>query len=1352
MYCCHVRSMDRTPVASALLAILVTLTIAAPAGAQVDAELVFNQKFLGIISQVDDVDEVEIEEVAGSKLTITVTADAGNSMKPGLEIDGPSGASLNLTGVLKESGKTAKVKKLVLAESGTYTLRVRARNGLTGTYKVKVLGQPPTKTTGLETVTAPAEVLELPFVSRAGGRLSGHVTRATGTFVPYLIELVGPGGVLVQTSGSTSYDEEGGVLSLDGIDLPTLGDYRVRVTGKSGTTGSFAWKLKVKVPNAVTGKIYEDGHPKFVPNPDDGFTLTEMRYGRGLPSEDLLGVDVVSPLSLVKSDPVSGLPIPGTLTPLFEGGNLEALTAFNLGPLFQSPVLPRNAVIVLEFTQEPSLESLQLDDDGMLTPASPVQVVFAASAVPLRATLDGTRLILDPVVADEVGFPPSPLAFTPEGVPVASSDGVAKLSIVSTGPLALASGSGATYTPRADLIGSPDVGGEPLGFNPGNSALDFFEQIDLGAGQSYGGFLPDEDAPRIIREVAFEEQFSPDIANPELGDNQGAAFISFVSAVKFDIDSKGGLGEWAGGLLRLRAGGENEELRLIERNTVMSLPGGQFRNDIHLTTTIGIPLGDGDGYELARAEFFEPDPLDPIDPVTFDSDNPLLSDNAVLANFVEVHDRLGVPITDLSVPIDAFSTFTFRFSEPMQRESFGAYESFYISDPLNEDEYYLVDLFGRGVNFVGAIESSNAGRSITFRPGREIQFGPQKGTVRPVPLSVESRELVLHLKVRPPDDVLEGLIGSQKFEQFERLGHRGVTDLGGRPLGFPLTALADDRRVVDYRLTFTTAAEPTQAEVGAIVQRFLGRPETGFDAFGSKGIKFADVPENLTGLAANIYGPRIADLNLFSDGFLSGAPVQFISKIHDDFNPPFDKDGAATQMNPFPFGTSTPIGGFSVLGGVRMQHTFRAVEASPDWEALAGTNLDLIDLAYAPIGGFVTDTILPDISIHAGHTSVVPDTHQNQGIPTFPNSGLAAIMDNNYDAVELSGGVAHSRQLVYGTDNGGGSFTGGEFKISNSSRFTPVGTQHAYHPLPHEPFQQAFAYNNGSPDVATFGGGNPTWGGNNGDNKPESLLLEYRVRVVDPVNPPSMANGFTFAVGVLSSAVPRFRVFTIGVGCMACCIGGCGATCIIQYGPALDGLPLGTTPFSGGGPPLDPDGIVLAAGPAPAPPGLPCRCLNPPQNPAPIPGGCVPQNPGQSIDVVSAGTTLPNGINFGDNSRYFMIFNYAKRESRVRSPFIEVGPGIGTNPRFLDPIFDPPLDAIPGGTKLTVKFRASASGSPAGIDATAWVSPEQLSAPGSAVNAAFGTRFLQFEADFEGNTSTSLTPILDSLVVPFVDG
>ncbi len=1331
------------------------ISLARTDASQVDATLLFNQKFLGLISTAADEDVVQFTEVVGSKLTATMQRDGSNNLKPNIELLDSNFQVVSTVGFKTNGPDKSEIKNFVIPANGTYYLSMTSGNGFTGTYKLALKGKPvkvPNIPAG--SIAAAGEVDTLGFSARAGSKLAGTISRTSGNLTPLVIELVSPTGVLVPVTGNNQIKTNGAgtIVTLSNIGLPALGDYQLRITGQGGSTGGYNADLKITPPKVATDSIFEGEHPNPQVDNSPTVTLKEIYFGRGLRGDDGSSMKVVSPFTTVLTDPVSDLPVKGSLQSIFAGFDVNTPVSFDLDTFYSPMIVPRNAVLLLRFNRPLSKDSLRLDASDLLTTDSPLKVTIAGQETPFEAILQGTDLLLNPVYGDNVGMPASPVVVDGVGNPVASSTGSATISIM-TGVNGLKAVDGGIYKPRTDLLGSPDSGGQPIGFNPGNQVLDFFKQSSVGgATKTYTGFLPDEAAPRIVREKKVIGNYTPNFLDPSLGDSQGTTSFSIVTNYQLDVTQNGNKGEYAGGVLRLRPKGPNREEHVITQHTMTNLGGGLFRHDISLASKLLIPAkaptqsDPGDAYELVRAEYYEPDPEHPIDPLLFNPNDPDLGENTKIENFVEAIDRNGVT-QDLTQAIDPKSTLTMRFSEPMLLESFRPYESYFVSDDPPPSNF--------GLNHLGRAVSSERGKAITFQPYREIQFGANAGTFENVGFGPNASALQIHLITVPSSSVLISLLGQQGYADFVREGHRGATDLGGQPLAFPLGMVSPSQPFLDYAISFTTNADPSIDETGAIVHRFLGQPLTGSDDNGDTGVSYKDMPESLCGPLGNLYGPRIADLNLFTNGFLSGAPVSFFQKVHDDFNLP-----PQGQMNAFPFGLGTPIGGFAVLGGSKLQHVYRCVDCSPDFESLAGTKLDLYRVDFAPLTGIVQNTILPDVSIHAGHTASVPDTDQDSGIPNFPNSGLngattatqwpfggnfttlgdpnSPLVRGSYNATLAATGETLNRQSVYGSLKPGAVadlYQGKPVPIDAKNLYNPAGSiSRFYHPLPVGGFDNPFPYNNGALDVLTYPAG--VTFGTVFKNRNESLVLEYRVRVVDPANPPGQTNSFTFAVGILSSALPRFRIFTFGAGCSSCWN---GSNCTAINGPPMTGL------ANGGGPPLDPDKVVNAIGPDVSYPGLACLCYSPPTNSIPCNQGFTNQsitNPNAA--QIAQGQGAYNGNNnFGDNSRYFMVFNYVKRESLVRSPFVRVQPTSVVDPTYLEPIFTPPLSQLPVGTKFDVKFRASTNGQGT-FDATNYVTPDQI----AVLNGA-GRPFLQFEAVVDGNTSTQIVPAFDEIVIPF---
>lgn len=1313
----------------AMFVALLGLAFCGTASSQ-DAELTFNQKFKGLISDPLDTDTVGFEEVQGSKLTIVVKRDKGSVLTPAVTLlDGTTLTPINVGSALKQTPKSVTIKNFVAPFSGAYVVQVGSLSGATGGYTVSVTGKPATKFSAVGDIAVGGEIDEIEFVARKGGLLSGVLTPTAPTLTPTLIEIEDPSGALVAIAGFNSTAANTNKLTLKNVALPRTGTYVLRMTGLNASTGTYSAKLSVKPAKPEKGTLLEPGLPSGGGGGSGGgaFTLSEVQFGRGILSIDGLSMQVVSPLTTLDTNPISGVAVDGTLQKLYPQVILDERLAFGLGPFFTPPIVPRNAVLELVFTKPIDIDSLALDADRRLTANSPIQVAVNGQSVFAQVFVVGSRVIVNPVVADEVGFPASPIVVNALGKGVASTTGAATLTLNPVGNNVLKSQGGGSLKPRSDLLGSTAAGGTAIGFNPGNSSLDFIDQGTQGAVDlTFNGFLPDVKAPRLVREYRFDGTFT--YAN---GDSIGINSITLRTTVGFSNLARNGKGEWADGIIRLRPQGPNKETVVILASQTTNLGGGLFQTTFQLATGIKVPLADGQKYELARAEFYEPDPGKPLDPTVFDPANPLILENEVINNFLELKDANG-NVVELTDGMPSTGTVTVRFSEPMELSSFLPYETFYVTDdpaPSNP-----------GINNIGRVIASEGGRAMTFAPDRAIQFGPQAGTFERVGFGPDPRALLLHLQIVPAPDVLIGLLGETGYKEFVKEGQRGLTDLAGRAVATDPTLLTTQEPIVNIQIPVETIGDLSLDNLGAVVMRFRGAPVTAFAPDGSAGVTYRDVPDSICGPNGNVFGPHIPDINLFSNGFFSGAPVAFFQKIHDDFNPPIDG-----QFSAFAFGTSTPIGGFSVIGGARFQHVYRAQDCSPDSDGLAGTFLDLRQVNYAPSGGNVLNTTIPDFQVHGGHTRYIPITAQGSGIPQQPETGLGFLMGGtfntignpnsgllagNYNATNVDTGVPFERELLYGTEIGPDAYTGGKFVIDNANLFTPAGTSRAYHPIPHVPFTTTLPYDNGALENQTPPNGSGTSG-------THSLLLEYRVRG-SAAGTVATGNGFTFAVGILTSARPRFRVYTVGAGCGSCTFQG---TCFAGFTSAVN-------------PPLNPDLIRNAAGPNPAPPGLLCDC---PRNPATgnvappgAPAGCTLTGTGQSIVALASTTNnvfTADQHNYGDNSRYYMVFDYVKKTSFVRSPWIRAQPGTVTALTWLPPIFDPPLTSAPVGTEFDIRFRASTDGD--GGLATNLLTPEDLVDENNEFNTGTARPFVQFEVSIQANVSSQLVPVIDTLVIPY---
>jgi hypothetical protein len=715
-----------------------------------------------------------------------------------------------------------------------------------------------------------------------------------------------------------------------------------------------------------------------------------------------------------------------------------------------------------------------------------------------------------------------------------------------------------------------------------------------------------------------------------------------------------GAGEWAGAWLYLRPGTPDEEKAEVDHNAA---------DTIYIKGSFSKPPSPGvDEYRVTRAEYFEPIPglLDlstAVDPVNhpkdpFDPEDEKNGDLAHFARFAEWDEAVKEWKPVLHVPgaaVDCRWRVSLRFSEAMDLDSLRAYETFLVSDGWAGPGKPAFNRMKPG-----RVTGEDGNRLISFEPvvidpsgaDRLVGFGGMEKRLKLVIRTVPSQQDLddFYASLGPvgtwPEEVVEDLV---------KTGVKGIISEGGQPLGYPsqLLDVGSEYCVIqpgspgrgafppalDYTYRFNTLpADPAKhPETGAVVHRFMGFATPAMSGT-IHGVTYFDHP----GL---IYGPHIYDTSVGLNGFLSGHFVEFIQKVFDDYNPPDPTSPYYPDpLIKMPFGVGTPI---NSSYGNRFQHVYRNGDASPDAQVMAGTVLDLLGAAWAPIGGSVTNTLIDQMSIALAHSDIVPNTEQDSGIPHQKNSGLGRFFEDNVDG--------HERYFVAGTEN-----DGVPVAIDKSDLFKPKNAGPDFNLfLPWPEFSRNFPY-----------------------NAAHSMLFEYRLDpntsgMVSPIN------GFTYCPAIMTSMLPRFRVFS--------------------RGDALTPVFAATRP----------DDYPTAWGPI--------------------------QAPG----------------NYGDNSRYFMLFDYVKRISTVVSPHL--GLAVKTPEQsfdFLTPLVDPPLSEIPAGTALDLTFQVAFNpDSPAGPESP-WVIPEDVESLNQGGYADFD--FIRFRSIFEANIDTAAVPVLDTIVVPYL--
>ncbi len=1075
---------------------------------------------------------------------------------------------------------------------------------------------------------------------------------------------------------------------------------------------------------------------------ESDFYLEDIFFGRALVDRKGVAYQVISPLTHVEVDPITGIILPGYPRLLFENDEIGNLMSFNLVDNSSHPyrpkIVPRNASLYLVFSQPVDPNSLLLDADSRLTANSPIQVLDrSGDSVPLAVTCQGNALILNPLVDDRSGFPPSPLNFDAQGIPIGDPNGYLGVVCYSIGTSAnvLESGAGLQLGARADRLGTLL---KPAGFNPGNSFLDFISFGDL----TFNGFLPDLVAPRIIREVRGEGVVDSVVytgSSIEIGD----------STASFNVNANDGDGEWAEAVLTVRPGMATEAKLRVQTNggTILVVDS----NDAGLV--YGAPAV-GDDYLLQRAEFFEPifdfdrpetaidpenrprDPNDPEDQLNSDLFRFLLFEEWTGSGWERVDfDEYGNP----DHPIQANWRIGIRFSEPMDVAACRPYDSFYLAQDIGPVTDPLL-----GQMQLGRVTASEKQTVILFEGVHEDQFGLLGGDVFRG-FGSEAKNLRLVLRTVPPplqaEAFYESLGDPQTWppeagivEDLEAEGVLGLTDLGGQPLGLPaqffdkgdLYCVINEGSpgrgpfppAVDFTVSLSCSGDPGLEETDVIVHRFMGLPEsTGDPTTGATGVVYRDHDDGDETHADNeIYGPHIADIHIDLSGVLRGHSVEFIEHVFDDHNPPIESSPSHPDpISKMPFGTGTPI---NSADGVRFQQIYRRGEASPDVPLFQGTILDLVGLAWSPIGGNVTNAYFEEMSIAVCLSELPidstlnglhddPDTRESGGIPENSASGLKRKFDSyrgtwgeykeesppiQSSNVHDSDGDRSKRDewvVVVGDSINLDALNADPPAVYADGRSYIIDSNNLYAPK-----NQGTKFNFYI-DYPTFD--NPVENPGYGYDSTRGMLIEIRTDHNDDL-PVPLTNGYTFHAAIMSSVLPRFRGYARG-----------NTTSTPLMPPMRLAVYAATDPYDEMNPPVDAQG-----------------------------------QPDDDRSWNRAwDNMLFNPSLYGDNSRYFMIFNYAKRVSTILSPWIRVKPGNVDNPEYLPPVIKPRIEDVEPGTNVTLWFRASASDSE--DDATDWVLPEEI----DQLNGQ-DLPFLQFKATFEGNLSTGEVPVIDEIIIPYL--
>jgi hypothetical protein len=122
---------------------------------------------------------------------------------------------------------------------------------------------------------------------------------------------------------------------------------------------------------------------------------------------------------------------------------------------------------------------------------------------------------------------------------------------------------------------------------------------------------------------------------------------------------------------------------------------------------------------------------------------------------------------------------------------------------------------------------------------------------------------------------------------------------------------------------------------------------------------------------------------------------------------------------------------------------------------------------------------------------------------------------------------------------------------------------------------------------------------------------------------------------------------------------------------------------------------------------------------------------------------------FGDNSRYFMMWQYRKRVSIIESPTVHTDSPSGLV-EYQIPIIEPPLSTVDPDAGLLIQIRASTElDFPIPVLESGYVSVTDPDFVAKVSGDNFGRTFVKFRANFAVAAGEFQPPFIETIVIPY---
>ncbi len=247
------------------IALIAAIALCSAALAGVDAEIGGNAKVSGSLAPEGDVDIFRFDAGAGSLLSLSVAAKKKAPLDFTLSLFAPDGSLVALDGAAKliDKGKKIAVKKLPLAQTGSYRLEITATG--TGEYSLKLKASP-AKTITRSIALAAGASGEVTVAALAGSSLTVKATVPKGdAALPRVVTVAGidvsdlPGPKGNQHTVKVALGDDAG------------GDLSIALTNTAASAGTISVATKIKPPKVRKLKLDVRGASRGAP--DGGETV-----------------------------------------------------------------------------------------------------------------------------------------------------------------------------------------------------------------------------------------------------------------------------------------------------------------------------------------------------------------------------------------------------------------------------------------------------------------------------------------------------------------------------------------------------------------------------------------------------------------------------------------------------------------------------------------------------------------------------------------------------------------------------------------------------------------------------------------------------------------------------------------------------------------------------------------------------------------------------------------------------------------------------------------------------------------------------------------------------------------------